>query len=117
MAAHLPRAVVDEMFGVDVGEQPANKRWFRELFGLAEHTPFECVGSEREARLALALLPRPLGSQLSRLADEVGTIDVRAIARPLVEVSDRHAMPVNVAAVVMPQLRAAAARAARRLDV
>jgi hypothetical protein len=117
MAAHLPRPVVDATFGANLGEQPENERWFRELFGLADHTPFECVGSAAEARLALALLPRPLGPQLAGLAAEVGPTDVQALARTLVSVGERHAMAPDVAAVVMPQLRAAAARAARRLGL
>ena len=55
MAAHLPPDVVHATFGDDLGERPENERWFRELLGLAEHSPFECVGSPPEARLALAL--------------------------------------------------------------
>jgi hypothetical protein len=117
MAAHLPRAIVDAAFGADLGEQPENDRWFRELFGLAEHTPFECVGSAPEARLALALLPRPLGPRLAGFAAELGPIDVRALALPLVEVGERHAMTPEIAAVVIPQLHAAAERAARRLGL
>lgn len=118
MAAHLPRPIVDATFaGVDVGEHPDNTRWFRELFGLAAHTPFECVGSAPEARLALALLPRPLGPQLARFAAEVGAVDVPAIARPLLDVGTVHGMPGHVARGVMPQLVAAAAAARRRLGV
>src|SRR5512143_616470 len=43
-AAHLPPAVVQATFGADLGERADNERWFREMLGLAEHTPFECVG-------------------------------------------------------------------------
>jgi len=117
MAAHLPRDIVEHTFGADLGERAANARWFRELFGLAEHTPFECVGSANEARLALALLPRPLGARLARFAAQVGAVDVPALARPLVAVGEEHGMPPHVAAGVMPQLRAAAEAAARRLGV
>jgi hypothetical protein len=115
MAAHLPPAIVRATFGDDLGERAENARWFRELLGLAEHSPFECVGSVPEARLALALLPRPLGPRLARLAAEVGPIDVPALARPLVEVGTRHGMPPHVAAGVLPRLQAAAAAARTRL--
>lgn len=117
MAAHLPAEIVDATFGADLGELEVNDRWFRELLGLAEHTPFECVGSAPEARLALGQLAarRPLGPRLARLAAEVGPVDVAALARPLVGVDARHGMPDHVAAAVMPQLVAAAAAAARRL--
>lgn len=117
MAAHLPRAIVDATFGSDLGERAENEPWFAQLFGLTEHTPFECVGSAPEARLALALVPRPLGPRLARFAAEIGAIDVRALARPLVGVGAQHGMPAAVAAGVMPQLVDAAAAAARRLGV
>ena len=86
---------------------PENERWLRELFGLAEHTPFECVGSAREARLALALLPRARSGRSSRaLAGEIGPLDIAGLARPLVELGrPSTACRPNVAARVMPQLR------------
>jgi len=117
MAAHLPPAIVDATFGAEVGELPENDHHLRELLGLAEHTPFECVGSAPESRLALTLLARrrTLGPRLARLAAEVGPVDVPAIARPLIEVHDQHAIPPALAAAVMPQLRAAAAAARDRL--
>jgi UDP-N-acetyl-alpha-D-muramoyl-L-alanyl-L-glutamate epimerase len=117
MAAHLPPALVDATFGAALCERPENAHWFRELLGLTEHTPFECVGSAREARLALALLPRPLGPQLARIEAEVGLLDVSALARGLVGVAERHGMPPQVAAGVMPQLLAAAAAARKRLGI
>ena len=117
MAAHLPPAIVEATFGADLGERAENEPHFRELLGLATHTPFECVGSAAEARLALACLPRPLGPRLARLAAEVGPIDVPSLARPLVGVGTEHGMPPEVAAGVEPQLADAAAAARRRLAV
>jgi hypothetical protein len=116
-AAHLPRDVVDQTFGGDLGERPDNARWFREMLGLAEHTPFECVGSAPEARLALSLARARgfAGPRLASYAEAVGPVDVAAIAAPLLEVGDRHGMPAHVAAGVMPQLHAAAAAAADRI--
>ena len=72
-----------------------------------------------EARLALTLArTRGLGGpRLAAFAAEVGSIDVPALARPLVTVGDRHGMPAHVAAGVMPQLHDAAATAARRLGL
>jgi len=116
MSAHLPPAIVDATFREDLGELVENERWFRELLGLAEHTPFECVGSAAESRLALATMRRPPGPRLAKLAAELGPIDVPALARPFVALGD-HAMPAEVAAAIMPQLEAAAAAARRRLGV
>ena len=116
-AAHLPAAVVEATFGSDVGERPDNERWFHEMLGLAEHTPFECVGSAPEARLALTVArARGIGGpRLARYAAAVGPVDVAAVAAPLLEVGTHHGMPAHVAAGVMPQLTAAAAAAAMRL--
>lgn len=116
-AAHLPADVVHRTFGADLGERPDNERWFREMLGLADHTPFECVGSAPEARLALTLARgRGFGGpRLARYAAAVGPVDVAAIAGPLTAVGAHHGMPAHVAAGVMPQLRAAAAAAADRL--
>ncbi|HEY1955354.1 MAG TPA: hypothetical protein VGH28_07070 [Polyangiaceae bacterium] len=117
MAAHLPREIVRKTFGEDLGEKPENDRILRELLGLVGHTPFECVGSVPEARLALALMARPLGARMERLAEEVGPIDVRALARPLVGVGETHGMPEHVARAVMPLLRDAGARARARVGL
>ena len=81
------------------------------------HTPFECVGSVPEARLALALLPRPLGPRMARLAEDVGPVDVRALARPLVALGEAHGMPDDVARAVMPLLEDAARSARERLGL
>lgn len=116
-AAHLPADVVHATFGELLSERPENERWFRELLGLAEHSPFECVGSPPEARLALELARRRgvTGPRLEAYAREVGAVDVPALARPYVVVHGEHGMPANVADGVMPQLRDAAAAAAKRL--
>jgi len=116
-AAHLPPAFVQATFGDDLGERPDNERWFREMLGLAEHTPFECVGSAPEARLALTLARARgfIGPRLAAYAKAIGPVDVAAISAPLVRVGTEHGMPPHVAAGVMPLLRAAAAAAADRL--
>ncbi|HEY0515507.1 MAG TPA: hypothetical protein VGD00_00180 [Solirubrobacteraceae bacterium] len=116
-AAHLPPDVVHATFGADLGERADNERWFREMLGLAEHTPFECVGSAPEARLALSLArARGFGGpRLAGYAAAVGPVDVAALAAPLLQVGTLHGMPAHVAAGVMPQLTAAAAAARDRI--
>ena len=117
MAAHLPDHIVAATFPENLGEVAENEHWFRQLVGLTEHTPFECVGSAPEARLALALLRRPLGPRLAALAAELGPLSVASLALPLVEVSDRHGMPDWVAVRIMPQLKEAGQAARRRLGL
>ena len=115
MSAHLPPGIVAETFaGRNLGELAVNDKWFRELLGLAEHSPFECVGSPQEARLALGLMAK-LEPRLAALAKEVGAIDVKQLAAPLLGV-ERHAMPAHVAARVMPILEDAARTARARID-
>ncbi len=116
-AAHLPADIVRATFGEPLSERPANERWFRELLGLAQHSPFECVGSPPEARLAMTLARAAGigGPRLDAYAREVGPVDIAAIARDYVRVGEHHGMPDQVAAGVMPQLRAAATAAAARL--
>ena len=116
-AAHLPPDVVQATFGDELGERADNERWFREMLGLSDHTPFECVGSAPEARLALTLARARgfIGPRLARYAKEIGPVDVAAIAAPLVAVRTQHGMPPHVEAAVMPLLRSAAAAAAERL--
>jgi hypothetical protein len=132
MSAHLPPAVVARTFRRDdgevrnLGELPQNDRWLRELLGLAEHSPFECVGSPPEARLALGLLrfaasgALPLGPRLAALANELeardpNALDVAALATPFLALGAIHGMPAHVADKVMPLLREAAQAAAARI--
>ena len=53
--AWLPEETVGAMFAENLFEIPENETWFRQLLGLAEHRPFECVGEIPESRLAFAL--------------------------------------------------------------
>jgi hypothetical protein len=117
-AAHLPADIVGATFCANLGERAENDLHFRELLGLAEHSPFECVGSPMEARLAAALARQKgsLGPRLSALADAAGPVDFDALG-PLVSVSETHALPRHVAARVMPFFRQAARAAAERLGV
>jgi UDP-N-acetyl-alpha-D-muramoyl-L-alanyl-L-glutamate epimerase len=108
MAAHLPRTLVDDTFRKPV-DVPENDHYFRELLGLAEHTPFECVGSVPESRLALGQAIANGHPALARYVVEPPD------PRPLLAVGDTHGMPPHVAACVMPQFREASASAAQRL--
>jgi hypothetical protein len=56
-----------------------------------------------------------MGPRLAALAAEVGAIDVRALAEPLLGVGERHAMPPHVAAKVLPILADAARTATARI--
>jgi hypothetical protein len=117
-SAHLPADVVATTFGAPLIERAENARWFDELLGLAEHSPFECVGSPPEARLALELAHRRgmTGPRFEAYRARIGSVDVGELAKPYVIVHDDHGMPEHVAARLMPQLRDAAASAITRLS-
>jgi UDP-N-acetyl-alpha-D-muramoyl-L-alanyl-L-glutamate epimerase len=110
MAAHLPRAIVDTTFAArDLGADPANELLLRQLLGLADHTPFECVGAVPEARLAHRLALARGWTSLARFPLEP------ADPAPLVTLGEHHGMPAHVAARIVPQLAEACAAAAHRL--
>ena len=122
MAAHLPADVVAATFastpGPPLSERAENDVWFRELLGLAEHSPFECVGSPREARLAVAQLAArgPLPPRLAALAARLPQL-ARSDVSDLVDVHAVHGMPPDVAARILPQLSDASRAAGRRLGL
>ncbi len=47
-----------EIFGRDLLNEPDMQQYFKELLGLTEHKPFECVGSIDEVKLAVTLAIR-----------------------------------------------------------
>jgi hypothetical protein len=56
--AFLPERVADEIFGEDLFELEANRFFFRQMLGLEDHTPFECIGRISDARFAFELCRR-----------------------------------------------------------
>ncbi len=54
LARYLMPWALEEVFGANLLEDPAHIPGYEELLGLARHRPFECVGSEAEAVVALA---------------------------------------------------------------
>lgn len=77
--AYLPRDAVDRTF-TDLGnlfDAPENRLSYRQLLGLEEHTPFECVGGVEEARLAFELCRRKgmRGAAMSDFAAEVAAVE------------------------------------------
>ena len=78
--AWLPWDLVDPVFAhanlLEVGE---NQVWFRQMLGLGEHRPFECIGQVDETRLAFALArARGLDGAAMGLLDECHDFDPAA---------------------------------------
>lgn len=113
-AAYLPPEVTARVFSENLLDVPANQGHYRQMLGLAEHTPFECIGQIDETRLAFELCRRRgiTGAAVDLYAAEVAPIDVHAIAARYLEVDDTlDTLPPALATAILPQMRAAAARA------
>ncbi|MGH9380473.1 MAG: hypothetical protein ACRD2Z_07650, partial [Thermoanaerobaculia bacterium] len=116
--AYLPPEVVLPLFRSNLLDNPANEVWFRQMLGLEDYTPFECVGQADEARLAfeLARCRGVTGRAMTIFEREVPPIDVDEIIARRCGVDPAHsAMPHKIAERVMPLLLNAGQRAHDRL--
>ncbi|MDD5900394.1 MAG: hypothetical protein PUC73_05800 [Lachnospiraceae bacterium] len=94
-----------EIFGDNLLDAERNEKYFRELTGLDENKPFECVGTRREVILSLktylksggtALLPKKYSEWI--LAQE-GDMD-----EALAEWNDKNSVPEELLTVVRKEL-------------
>jgi hypothetical protein len=116
--AHLPDGAADALFSDALLDDPRNESSFREMLGLAAHTPFECVGEAGEARLACALAAARgrKGRAIDLFRREVGPVDVSALLARYATVYDRdHRLPDAMARAVLPAMHRASARAQARV--
>src|SRR5215211_6371460 len=79
--AYLSPDVVLPMFRTNLLDNPTNELAFRQMLGLEDHTPFECVGQVDEARLAFELCRRRglRGQAMEIFEREVPAVDVAEI--------------------------------------
>lgn len=113
--AYLPVEVVQGMFRTNLLDTAENQQHFREMLGLAEHTPFECVGQVHEARLAFAIARSKgvTGRAMTMYERELAGEDLTAAAARALDVDLSHtALPAAYADALAPQLLAARGRAA-----
>jgi len=99
-----------ELPGPNPLDLPENAGWYRDMIGLSEHTPFECIGQIDESRLALALVRAKgiRGRAIDDLFDELGPLDLDAIERRYLTVADESSAPPDLAASLLAQMREAA---------
>jgi len=87
LKAYLPSQRVDAIFGGDLFDIPENEKWFRQMLGLEDHTPFECIGQIEEARLALEIYlqtnEHSLATQLRSEFDEDFSMIVDTMTMPM----------------------------------
>lgn len=81
--AYLPVDLVNSMFGANLFDVEANQLFFRQMLGLEDHTPFECIGEVTEARLAFELcrLKGLTGRAMTTFAREVPAVDIEAVLK------------------------------------
>lgn len=112
--AYLPEPLVDGIFKRNLLDVPENQLGYRQMLGLEDHTPFECIGQVDEVRLAFELCRRKgiTGRAMDAFVREVPPVDVAAIARRYLVVDEAHAaIPPEIARRVVPIMRAAAEKA------
>ena len=99
--AFLPEATHRATFGDrNLLDDPANQVWFEQMLGLADHTPFECIGQVDEARLAFELLRRRgvTGAAMRMYEERIGPVDAERLYAELVAVApEHHSMPASLA--------------------
>ncbi len=103
-----PFLTEDELMGI-FGEKLLDKesldRDFRELVGIDENKPFECVGTRREAMAAMRYYRAHGGKSLltdryGEYLDNTGTDSADDIKAMLMEWNDEHELPATLAKLV-----------------
>ena len=57
--AYLPTDLINDIFeNINLFDLPENEIWFKQMLGMTEHTPFECIGQVEEVRLAFEICKR-----------------------------------------------------------
>lgn len=90
LSPFLDKEELISIFGEDLLEKESLDKDFRELCGLSENKPFECVGTRREVRAALkkygsSLLTDRYRAEIDAWNDDPGEI--------LADISDEHNIP------------------------
>ncbi|RMH20544.1 MAG: hypothetical protein D6696_07910 [Acidobacteria bacterium] len=108
--AYLPPAVVEATFPHNLFDLEENQLFFEQLLGLADRTPFECVGEVDETRLAFELCRRLGfgGRAMETFVRRCPAIDYRAVAERYLTIHrDASTMPEDVARRILPRFERA----------
>jgi len=105
--AYLPADVICQMVPSDLFDNPTNQVFFRELLGLADHRPFECVGLPDETRLAFEVCRSKglRGRAIDLYGEEARSDDLARVAQVYSEIDLRsHSIPAPLWRCVSPIL-------------
>ena len=106
LSSFLSEDALVEIFGENLLNEEKNEKYFRELTGLDENKPFECVGTRSEVVMSLkkylekggkALLPVKYADWLMAQPGDVDTA--------LTEWNELHNVPAELVAVLKEELR------------
>lgn len=116
--AWLPWQPVDAVFGgTNLCDLDDTQVWYRQMLGLDDHTPFECIGQIEEVRLAFTMArARGLGGRAMAYLDEVGVVDTAAILDRYLAVGDEHRIPAGLAPRILDFFRRRSVEARRFAD-
>ena len=106
LSSFLSEEALVEIFGENLLDEEKNEKYFRELTGLDENKPFECVGTRSEVVMSLkkylskggkAFLPAKYADWLMAQPGDVDTA--------LAEWNELHNVPAELVAVLKEELR------------
>lgn len=106
--AYLPVQLVDDVFHKNLFDVPENQIWFRQLLGLEDHTPFECVGQPDETKIAFELCRRKglRGLAMDVYTEAFPSPDFRPLLERLLYVDEKStALPDDVMAGALKQMK------------
>ena len=112
--AYLPPEVPEALFAENLLDREENLLFYRQMLGLEEHTPFECIGQIDEARLAFELCRRRglTGRAMNAYSAAFPRLETGPILEKYLDVApEAGALPKGVAQGVLPQLETGAREA------
>ena len=107
--AYLDVELVNGIFDHEnLFDLPENQLAFRQMLGLEDHTPFECIGQIQEVQLAFALchVKGLTGQAMDVYLQEVGPVDWQAVLQKYTEVNlELTQLPGTLAEKVVPLMQ------------
>ena len=118
--AYLPVDEVAPIFGLNLLDVEENQLTFRQMLGLEDHTPFECIGTVGESRLAFALCRRKglTGRAMDTYLAEVhgrGGFDIEAQLELNLAIHPEHRIPSALYPAIDTLFRQGAEAARQRI--
>ena len=117
--AYLPTKLVDDIFGENLFDLPENTESFRQMLGLAKHTPFECIGQIPEAQLAFEICKRKglTGEAMTLYQQHFLTLETAEILDRYLQVdAQASGIPQHYFDRILPELEVQATKARVAID-